>query len=52
MVNPMGYGPTIMHWCSRYSQFIINKYKVHAKGLYLVQQLSPEIKLRYEALLV
>src|SRR5882724_1837904 len=42
----MGYRHTIMHWCSSYPQHIINYPKVHVKGLYLVQWLSSEIKLR------
>src|SRR5882724_3223507 len=42
----MGYRHTIMHWCSGYPQYIINWPKIHVKGLYLVQQLSSEIKLR------
>src|SRR5882724_298319 len=42
----MGYRHTIMHWCSGYPQYIINYPKIHVKGLYLVQLLSSEIKLR------
>ena len=42
----MGYGSIITHWCSGYPQYIINKPKIHAKGIYLGQWLSSEIKLR------
>jgi len=51
VVNPMGYRHAIMHWCTSYPQYIINQHYIHKKGLYLVQQLFSEIKLRYAAAL-
>ena len=32
MVNPMGYGPTIMHWHSSYLQYISTKFKYMRDG--------------------